>query len=866
MKSVKLVFFFAFSLLSMSAYSLTPFSCTLKGQGIPANTLTGKLYTNVYNCQNNFPLPIKPLDVIHIITKQGSSKNTYWGGACANGNIPSGGSCDLDLNFITMNTGISSFDLRIEMPGYNPPAFSQISTETKTPIPVITWSGRNSGSAVVGSNGNGSGQFVADASDSSGQTVYYSFALSGSGKVIPDPDDKNQFELVGAKDQNETVIITAKANDASDVAGNPIKITQSGVPAKTIKIYNNSNEPIYPVLSASITLEDKYLQAEFQTKDPEKDKFAHTKSYRVYIDADNGIPAGQSVTVTAPFYSKLVENPTSAPDQYVDWWNGVRIYIYDQKPQITGTLVTLKSAGPSYTAGTDADTEVKVYSYPDEPLPNEPSQLAEYTFANIATNVIPYLIFYDHVDYDISYVDDAYLPMAIEPFKNKAIGYIGTTQSVSDFHTHVNQFLLDFPNWPHYNMGNVINKKLPSGYKAFTDQSLLIPNPDKAVDDMKALWTSCTSKNSSFAQFSVCENIQAVKQFFDENYNKYTTLCSTHGAKPLDTDLMIRHVYGWVPFNACADDTFIVNPLYETRTGSAYTEIQNKYIALQYSSLEQANKAEVFNPYAAFIHGGDYLKMHAAYAFSIDDAVGNMNEDGEGIIVAVGGDHGLINKTEYNPKTTIEIGLGQPAANDPVWTKYGICTPEADQYLSSGSTLIKVGGQAQFPCKITLEDSNNSVYQFTIKHGVPLSGSNSDNVDCSASNNKTWCEGVNVDAVTKRNIGTPPPTKFNPNEMINIYLGMLESNPWTKYGICSEEADEFFSEGQNLLQISGKNRNYPCAITLQDRNNKLYQFEIKSNAPLTTACIPGKQNVWCENVQSSGRNINTQPPNPEGGI
>jgi hypothetical protein len=99
------------------------------------------------------------------------------------------------------------------------------------------------------------------------------------------------------------------------------------VPTKTITIYNNSKETIYPVLSAYIGGVDLWLQAQFKVADVNKQTFcnqdlrnisceAHQSGvprlYRAYINPDKGVLPGESVSILVPFYTQLTAT-TSAP-------------------------------------------------------------------------------------------------------------------------------------------------------------------------------------------------------------------------------------------------------------------------------------------------------------------------------------------------------------------------------------------------------------------------------------------------------------------------------------------------------------------------------------------------------------------------
>ena len=107
------------------------------------------------------------------------------------------------------------------------------------------------------------------------------------------------------------------------------------VQVKTVKIKNNSGVPIYVVLETpkqdlldeNNRAHDRWLQAEFQ---PTPGTYASTYLYRAYVNPQNGIPNGGSVSVTLPFYTQLESKPCpNEPDQYINWWRALRIYVYD---------------------------------------------------------------------------------------------------------------------------------------------------------------------------------------------------------------------------------------------------------------------------------------------------------------------------------------------------------------------------------------------------------------------------------------------------------------------------------------------------------------------------------------------------------
>ncbi len=53
-------------------------------------------------------------------------------------------------------------------------------------------------------------------------------------------------------------------------------------------------------------------------------------NYQFYINPTTGIAPGQSVFITVPLYTQLVVSPNpTVPDQYIDWWNGGTIQVFN---------------------------------------------------------------------------------------------------------------------------------------------------------------------------------------------------------------------------------------------------------------------------------------------------------------------------------------------------------------------------------------------------------------------------------------------------------------------------------------------------------------------------------------------------------
>src|SRR5262249_2385803 len=77
-----------------------------------------------------------------------------------------------------------------------------------------------------------------------------------------------------------------------------------------------------------------------------------------------------------------------------------------------------------------------------------------------------------------------------------------------------------------------------------------------------------------------------------------------------------------------------------------------------------------FNPYVPLIHGSPpFMNAPYTYAYSVDDAFGNMQTDGVGLIIAVGGPGGLqtpvshvTHEVQFTPGYRTTIGPNNPFA------------------------------------------------------------------------------------------------------------------------------------------------------------------------------------------------------------
>jgi hypothetical protein len=739
-------FIFSVSLfLSLTGYAVDHITCSLTSAGIPANAQPNQAYTNTYTCVNTYPAGFPTIQLVG--QSLGDNAGTSVTGTCATQPLASGNSCQFILNANFQKAGKVTFYLQVAVGSlYYLNLPSVTTTVASQAAAVITWPGFNSGAAQANA-GVGTGTYIPNATDSSGHPITYVVTkIAGPGTVTP--TQNGAFSLSNGVNSTTVIRVTATSDDAPPVPSTDIHVVVTNIPAKVLAFYNNSPETIYPIIEAPILPVDPWLQAQFGITSGNLGSypFQDTTIHRAYVNGTNGIPPGGVAIVTVPFYSELVSNPSggNVADQYVDWWNAMRVYLYDVQSNLitqynndSANPVTLYTPGPSCNSGCSS---VNVFSS-NTGLPlNDPFQLTEYTFADVVTSLtVPYPIDRTHVDYDYSGVDQIYLPVAMEPFGSSLVGYTGTVVDLSTFRTDINTFIGD-TGWPLY--AGLPFPRVPGAYNVVTG-NLDLTNTVPATTLLTNTWQNCLTNPAAENH----ANCVLVNDLFQANYIS----CNGAGA-PTQSDL-IQHIYGWVAFTgpaACGLNALASTP------GGVYAPAVTAYETLQYTFHQ--DYVGDFNPYTQLIH---QTLMMNVYAYSIDDAVGNINTIGDGVVMTIGGATGLSNPLQYDKNNITTVNPGAPPAGPlPVFTNFGVCSATASSgVLARGGSFSFQLPVSSYPCTITLEDTNHNLYQFIMLQPAPFPTPPSSNyISCAGVINPGWCAGVNVDFGTHLTVATPTPS------------------------------------------------------------------------------------------------------------
>jgi hypothetical protein len=545
----------------------------------------------------------------------------------------------------------------------------------------------------------------------------------------------------------------------------------------TVKIYNNSKDHnIYPVLFAGAASDtDTWIQACFQLTDDQlnENPYPRASQYRMYINCcangENGIPPGGSATITLPLYSPLVGsiNPKQS-GQLIDWWQGGGINFYQAEtanPKPPAVLMQHWDAdqhgnaiAPSKNPPGCSGCSLHFFKAPASIPNNDPQQLIEYTLGAQPINPdhtkpgqparlwVP-----DNVDYDVSYVNYVYMPAVMEPYGNPLIGYIGSPSSIDNFNRAIRNWSASHlgANWPLYkgSDGKAIPGKVPSALEiflnsaAFDNTNVFIPAPVKSqpIVEMTKEWEMCVNQGSNNR---ICPLIRSVTALLNANYDNYKNV-ATHDQNKWKNEwgcsgepiarterLLLAHLYGWTPFLGDCKNTG-ANQLYDTpgyndpKKPLNYELVKADFDELQYWVNVLKGDYGQFDPYVALIHGPDYINAPYTYAYSVDDAVGNMQTDGTGLIIAVDGSANLPNPDHATLNVNFPFGYSSSYDGGIQFTHYGRCTTSPNTPTVTYFTSFAVPeGIEHTPssilnCTNSMQDNRGRIYLFKLK-GLPL--------------------------------------------------------------------------------------------------------------------------------------------------
>jgi hypothetical protein len=239
----------------------------------------------------------------------------------------------------------------------------------------------------------------------------------------------------------------------------------------TLTIINNTMKyRIYPVVTAGAkditpTADNpasQWMQACFRVSfnNLATQRYPRDSQYRIYVNCcntgENGIPPGGSVKITLPFYSPLVQTINPNPDtkngiaaQFINWWQGGGINMFQALDSDGKPPTYLSDFWKADQANAVAPGDPNLGTKANPPTCSTagcglhfcrapagidgwaPNQLIEYTMgaagpdgnAGAAKPTAPNFVWDPtNIDYDVSNVNNTYMPAALEIDGNALVG------------------------------------------------------------------------------------------------------------------------------------------------------------------------------------------------------------------------------------------------------------------------------------------------------------------------------------------------------------------------------------------------------------------------------------------------------------
>ena len=112
----------------------------------------------------------------------------------------------------------------------------------------------------------------------------------------------------------------------------------------------------------------------------------------------------------------------------------------------------------------------------------------------------------------------------------------------------------------------------------------------------------------------------------------------------------------------------------------------------------------MFNPWVQFLHGANYLNIPGVYAYSVDDAVGNIQAEANGYLIDVGSLKNLENQSPAAPPITVVLGYDPKRALN--YVTYQLCKDNAPiKQVNPSFPSFVLSANAPQNCPVFLTDN-----------------------------------------------------------------------------------------------------------------------------------------------------------------
>jgi hypothetical protein len=161
-------------------------------------------------------------------------------------------------------------------------------------------------------------------------------------------------------------------------------------------------------------------------------------------------------------------------------------------------------------------------------------------------------------------------------------------------------------------------------------------------------------------------------------------------------------------------------PGYDINHYALYGKVKLEFDQLNYGKYSDA--AYTFNPWVQFIHGQaqGQLGIPGVYAYSVDDAVGNLNVEAQGYIIDFGSLQHLENQLQA--VQPVNIALGYSPTDSARFVNYGVCGsgPSQQKPVNPANPQFIISANAPQNCPVYLTDNNAKTYTFKVTTPPPF--------------------------------------------------------------------------------------------------------------------------------------------------
>ncbi len=226
---------------------------------------------------------------------------------------------------------------------------------------------------------------------------------------------------------------------------------------KTITIHNNTDKPIFPIIEDANTGQNPYNNnAYYDPNDTPGQEYRLYPGYQKKVNGSEvyflGVPAHTSIKVTLPmvFWDagtiQVVYDTPETRQRFLAAFNPGgnalgRPFLYNSADAKEAVLSAKLKGDGQFLEGAKGMELLYTTTDPQSIgiIADAPSQLLEFTIRDRLMPSAPGENFTNSVDYDISYINNLYLPVAMEADLPN-IGYVGTLDDLTKFDKDVKAF------------------------------------------------------------------------------------------------------------------------------------------------------------------------------------------------------------------------------------------------------------------------------------------------------------------------------------------------------------------------------------------------------------------------------------------